>query len=209
METQNELLPKKLAQIFPTYVVGYDNENYKSINEDVLSKLELEEYTPPPAQPFQTMDNHLENREEYKDLYNWFNECLEDYRKTFQYHCEQFKIILSWANKANDQGSHRMHVHPNSFISGVYYVSEGCSPTYFEDPRYQIRSGWNVETHHAISDNIWTCPSETGTLVLFPSWLPHFTESQPFEGLRYTISFNAIPVGATNKGSLTELNLEK
>jgi hypothetical protein len=37
--------------------------------------------------------------------------------------------------------------------------------------------------------------------------MPHYTEAQPFEGLRYTISINVIPVGATNKGSLVELNL--
>lgn len=203
----NKSLPKKIANTFPTTIVGYDNPNFQKLNSIIIEKLESEAFTPEPRQPFQTLDNHLEIREEYKELYDWFNICLEDYRKTFQYHCEQFKIVLSWANKADQHGSHRMHVHPNSFLSGIYYLSENPSPTYFEDPRYQIRAGWFVATTHPINDNVWPCPSETGSLVLFPSWMPHYTEAQPFEGLRYTISINVIPVGATNKGSLVELNL--
>lgn len=203
----NGLLPKKVAHIFSTSVIGYDNPNFSTVNKKIIEQLEKEAYTPPPHQPFQTVDNHLEIRKEYKELYDWFDLCLEDYRKTFQYHCEKFKIILSWANKADYGGSHRMHVHPNSFISGIYYLSDDCSPTYFEDPRYQIRAGWFVATNHPINDNVWSCPSETGSLVLFPSWAPHYTEAQPFDGWRYTISFNAIPVGATNKGSLVEMNL--
>ena len=200
-------LKKKIANIFPTTVVGYDNPNYQTTNSKIITQLESEAYTPAPHQPYQTIDNHLEERDEYKELFDWFNICIEDYRRSFQFHCEKFKIVLAWANKSDKNGSHRMHVHPNAFISGVYYLSDNPSPTYFEDPRYQIRSGWWVATHHPINDNVWPCPSETGSLVLFPSWMPHYTEAQPFEGMRYTISINVIPVGATNKGSLVELNL--
>lgn len=200
-------LEKKIAKIFPTTVIGYDNPNFSALNSKIIVQLETEAYTPPPHQPYQTVDNHLEQRKEYEELFDWFELCIEDYRNYFQFHCEKLKIVLAWANKSDENGSHRMHVHPNSFLSGVYYLSDNLSPTYFEDPRYQIRSGWLVATNHPINDNVWTCPSETGSLVLFPSWLPHYTVAQPFEGVRYTISINVIPVGATNKGSLVELNL--
>tara|TARA_B110000503_G_C7099365_1_gene393095 strand:+ start:158 stop:793 length:636 start_codon:yes stop_codon:yes gene_type:complete len=208
-EGQNprNLMPKNVAQIFPTYIIGYENPDKEIDNQSVIKFLETQEFTPGPHQPYQTIDNHLENSLEIKKLYDWFNACLEDYRKTFNYACDGYKIILSWANKANSSGSHRMHVHPNSFISGIYYLSDSPSPTYFEDPRYQLRSGWFVATDHPIQDSVWTCPSDTGSLVLFPSWLPHFTEGQPFDGWRYSISFNVIPVGVTNSGSLTEMNL--
>lgn len=206
--TSTSQIPKKLAQIFPTYVIGYDNPNHKEQNKNIISVLEKLEFTPGPAQPYQTIDNHLYDHPELQDFYTWVNTCLEDYRRSFRYSCQEFKIILSWANKADRNGAHRMHVHPNSFISGVYYVSENPSPTMFEDPRYQIRSGWLVGTPHEIGDSTWACPSDTGTLVVFPSWLPHFTDPDPtLEGWRYTISFNIIPVGPTNKGSLLELNL--
>jgi uncharacterized protein (TIGR02466 family) len=206
-ENPRNLLPKKIANIFPTCIVGYDNPNFQTMNRQLIEELEKLEVTPGLHQPFQTIDNHLENNPAFSEFYKWVSLCLEDYRRTFRYHCDKFKIILSWANKSDQNGAHRMHVHPNSFISGIYYISENPSPTFFEDPRYQIRSGWWVATEHEVNNNVWPCPSETGNLVLFPSWLPHYTDAQPFEGWRWTISFNAIPVGATNKGSLTEMNL--
>jgi uncharacterized protein (TIGR02466 family) len=206
-ENPRNLLPKKIANIFPTCIVGYDNPNFQTMNRQLIEELEKLEFTPGPHQPFQTIDNHLENNPAFSEFNKWVSLCLEDYRRTFRYHCDKFKIILSWANKSDQNGAHRMHVHPNSFISGIYYVSENPSPTFFEDPRYQIRSGWSVATEHEVNNNVWPCPSETGNLVLFPSWLPHYTDAQPFEGWRWTISFNVIPVGATNKGSLTEMNL--
>jgi uncharacterized protein (TIGR02466 family) len=207
MNNPRNLLPKKIANIFPTCIVGYDNPNFQTMNTQLIAELEKLELTPGLQQPFQTIDNHLENNAAFSEFYKWVNVCLEDYRRTFRYHCDEFKIILSWANKSDRNGAHRMHVHPNSFVSGIYYVSENPSPTFFEDPRYQIRSGWLVATEHEVNNNVWPCPSETGNLVLFPSWLPHYTDAQPFEGWRWTISFNAIPAGATNKGSLTEMNL--
>ena len=205
-ENPRGLLVKKVAKIFPTYLIGYDNPNYVEQNKHIIEVLEKEAFTPGPQQPWQTLDNHLENRKEFKEFYDWVRTCLEDYRRTFSYHCDEFKIVISWANKADQTGAHRMHVHPNSFLSGVYYVSENPTPTIFEDPRYQTRSGFTVASHSKMEDSVFYGPAEQGTLVLFPSWLPHFTEAMPFEGTRYTISFNVVPGGTTNKGSLTEFN---
>lgn len=205
--TNNSLMQKKMSNIFSTFVLGYDNPDFIEHNKIIMELMETEEFTPGPEQPYQTVDNHLEKRPEFSNFFKWVDLCLEDYRRTFKYNCDGFKPILSWINKANDQGSHRPHVHPNSFLSAVYYISENCSPTYFEDPRYQTRSGWMVGSLSPAMSVVWECPSETGTLVIFPSWLSHYTEPQePFEGLRYTLSFNAIPTGVSNKGTLLEFN---
>jgi uncharacterized protein (TIGR02466 family) len=206
IENPRGLMNKKVAKIFPTYLLGYDNPNYVDQNKHIIEVLDKEAFTPGPQQPWQTLDNHLESRSDFKEFFTWVYECLEDYRRTFMYHCDEFKIVIAWANKANQAGAHNMHVHPNSFISGVYYVTENPTPTMFEDPRYQLRSGITVASHSQMESKVFEGPSEAGLLVLFPSWLPHFTESSKFDGIRYTISFNVVPAGATNKGSLTEFN---
>lgn len=206
MNNQENFFSKKVANIFPTVLAKYSNFNYEKINEKIIDLLEKEPYGKF-SSPFQTLDNHLELRQEYKDLYDWFDIILEDYKKTFEYSCEKFKIILSWANKADQHASHKTHIHPNSFLSGVYYLSENPSPTYFEDPRYQNRTGMHVASSSPIGAEVWPCSAENGSCIIFPSWLPHFTKAQPFEGLRHTISFNAIPTGTLNKGSLVEISL--
>lgn len=211
--TNSGLMQKKMSNIFSTYVLGYDNPNFVEQNKMIIDLMEKEEFHDGPSQPFQTIDNHLEKRPEFAEFFNWINDCLEDYRQTFRYNCDAFKPILSWINKATQEGSHQPHVHPNSYLSAVYYISDNCTPTYFEDPRIQSRSGWMVGSNSPAMSVVWQCPSETGTLVIFPSYLSHYTESiqtspysPRFDGYRYTLSFNAIPTGVSNKGTLLEFN---
>ena len=55
-----------------------------------------------------------------------------------------------------------------------------------------------------LEQNVWTCPATAGDLVIFPSWLNHWTEPQDFEGERMTLSFNIMPTGVVNKQTLME-----
>lgn len=203
------IMQKKMSNIFATYVLGYDNPNFLTHNEQIKNHLNNLDFSQDKIQPYQTIDNHLEKHEELKSFFSWVEICLEDYRRTFKYNCDSFKIILSWANKSDKNGGHRSHVHPNSFISGIYYVSDELTPTYFEDPRYQTRTGWMVGSYNFINSVVWECPAETGTLVLFPSYLSHYTEpSDTLKGWRITLSFNIIPSGISNQGTLVEFSYE-
>lgn len=211
MEQQNQgLLRKNLAQIFPTYVLGYDDPKASEHIPLILDYVNQGKWSPAPHQPYQTIDNHLHERPELKSFFDWVHLVLEDYRRTWKYHTESIKVNLSWVNKSDSNGAHQQHVHPNSFISGVYYLSKDSSPTLFEDPRYQTRSGLMVASDSEMAFNTWGCPSNTGSLILFPSWLPHYTvadsEIQPGD-YRYTLSFNSLPYGNTNTGSLIEIQL--
>ena len=50
-----------------------------------------------------------------------------------------FEITAFWANISMPSAEHRMHCHPNNFLSGVYYVAthEGDDTINFHDPRSQ------------------------------------------------------------------------
>lgn len=199
-------MKRNIAPLFPTIVVGYENENYLNMNANLLKLFSTEKFHPSKYgyDPEQTVDSHLENREEYSEFFSWINTCLNDYKEHFKLQTEGLRVSLSWANKGNQYTEHRSHYHPNSLISGVYYVSDNCSPTYFEAPCTEKKTGLVVVSNSILDHNVWTCPSGTGELVLFPSWLQHFTEPQPFEGNRYTISLNVMPVGLTNPHTLIE-----
>lgn len=199
-------MQKKVAEIFPTIIVGYENPNFSEINPKLIAVLEGMAYTPPPYTPEQTLDNHLEKNPAFAELFEWINQCVEDYRRTFKYQCDSLVPVLSWVNRGNKDTAHTSHTHPNSFISGIYYISENPSPTFFEDPRFQIRNGVSVHSFSKFGQNVWPCPSETGTLVLFPSWLEHYVDAQPnLVGDRYTLSLNIMPRGLVNGNSLTEI----
>lgn len=199
-------MKRNIAPLFPTIVVGYENENYLDMNTKLLKLLDKEEFYPSKYgyDPEQTKDNHLENREEYSEFFSWVQTCLDDYKEHFGLMTEGLRVSLSWANKSTQYTEHRRHYHPNSYISGIYYITDKPSPTYFDCPVTVKRTGVVVVSQSILDHNVWTCPSATGELVLFPSWLEHYTEPQPFEGNRYTLSINVMPVGITNKNTLIE-----
>lgn len=199
-------IDKKIETIFPTVVVGYKNKNHLEMNSKILDLLEKESFNVAlnGAHPDQTTNNHLERMKEYSDFFDWVKICLDDYKNYFNLQTEGLKVVLSWANKSTKNSEHRIHFHQNSFISGVYYLNSKPSPTYFECPVVSKRTGIVVLSDSILDANVWEHPAKEGELVLFPSWLEHKTCPQEFDGYRYTISINVMPVGMTNPGTLIE-----
>ena len=138
-------------------------------------------------------------------LMGFFEDSLMEYRVYHKLYCDALDISLCWFNHA-PAGSgfgHPLHRHPMSYVSAVYYVTGGA-PTYFEDPVTSrthdtldvfkedlLQSDWGINT---------AIDAEPGKLIIFPSWLKHYSGRQLDDTDRYTVSFNAFPVGKVNAG---------
>tara|TARA_B100001564_G_scaffold212300_1_gene178622 strand:- start:3650 stop:4210 length:561 start_codon:yes stop_codon:yes gene_type:complete len=157
--------------------------------------------------PFQTLNTHLHEKEEYSFFYDWVNACLENYYHTYRLNTEGLRVNLSWANVSPKMNEHRPHVHPNSWLSGIYYCTPNTPPTYFDTPLPHSRHGIVVQSESKLAQNVWQCPSDIGTLILFPSWLEHFTMPSTYSGTRMTISINVMPVGLTSSPANTSFGL--
>ena len=57
-------------------------------------------------------------------LRSWIEDCVSDYFKatTAPKHNVNLKITQSWVNFSDPGQYHHKHAHPNSFVSGVYYL---------------------------------------------------------------------------------------
>lgn len=85
------------------------------------------------------------------------------------------------------------HIHSNSLLSGVFYAKtpENCGDIVFKDLAAvaknmciaQIRDFPAVET-------IYTQEVKEGVMVIFPSWLPHYTLPNESNEDRIMVSFN-------------------
>jgi uncharacterized protein (TIGR02466 family) len=107
----------------------------------------------------------------------------------------EFAITGCWANVAAPGGWHRVHSHPNNFLSGVYYVQvqEGAETIAFHDPRPQagvIRPPVTELTAYNTDQVIVTVA--VGTLLVFPAWLPHSVDSNASAAERISVSFNVM-----------------
>lgn len=117
---------------------------------------------------------------------------------------ETLKITQSWAVKSKEKHSLYQHIHPNSVISGVYYVDVADSEVgttfyrpdtifssdrhsspivaYTQDPVERNTRSWLVPQH--------TLPAVNHHLYLFPSHLAHGVTETETPNHRCVLSFN-------------------
>jgi len=119
------------------------------------------------------------------------------------------RITQSWVNYTKPGQQHHKHAHPNSFISGVFYVKANKETDrifFFKEGYQQIKlpvDQWNLYNSES-----WWLPVGTGELILFPSSLTHMVEEVKGEDLRVSLSFNTFPVGYVgDDATLTGLHL--
>jgi len=121
------------------------------------------------------------------------------------------KITQSWLNWTKPKQYHHKHAHPNSLISGCYYVNarkDSDRIYFYRDGYQQIKfppAEWNPYNSES-----WWYPFGTGDLVLFPSSLTHMVQPVEGEDTRISLAFNTFPIGVIgDENELTALKLEK
>jgi uncharacterized protein (TIGR02466 family) len=100
-------------------------------------------------------------------------------------------ITQSWLNYTETNQYHHKHQHPNSLVSGVFYINcheEHDKIKFFKDsykivrPEVKNWNLWNSET--------WWFPVKTGDIILFPSSLTHMVETKQGDNTRISLAFN-------------------
>jgi uncharacterized protein (TIGR02466 family) len=88
-------------------------------------------------------------------------------------------ITNMWANIANPNRRHFMHMHPNCLLSGLVYIKtpKNCGPTTFASPRLLAR---NIEPNYVqkndLNRDVFVMPPEKGRMVIWPAHIPHAVE---------------------------------
>ena len=99
-----------------------------------------------------------------------------------------------WINIMPKGVSHGLHLHPNSVVSGTYYVRTpaGCPGLKFEDPRLSrlMAAPPRLADARPIHRAHVTYPARAGHVTLFESWLRHEVVANPLSSERISISFN-------------------
>jgi len=118
-------------------------------------------------------------------------------------------ITQSWLNYTEKNQYHHKHAHPNSLVSGVFYINcheEHDKIKFFNDTYKTIRT--EVKDWNMWNSESWWFPVKTGDVILFPSSLTHMVETKQGDNTRISLAFNVFIKGTVgiNK-SLTELIL--
>ena len=112
----------ELLTVFPTPVQIY---KYEDSIEKELKYIENIEWTPQPANAnFKTKDSYLTKHESLKNITSFFKECIDDFTKNIYQSEQRLVITQCWGNKNPKGSKHHEHVHPNSIVSGVFYLRQ-------------------------------------------------------------------------------------
>ena len=90
---------------------------------------------------------------------------------------------------------HDSHVHPNSMLSGVFYLKadKNVAPLYLKDPRSaRLFNGFTHKdvTKKDTSRNIESFQPKSGDRIIFESWVPHVIPPSKIESERITLVYN-------------------
>jgi uncharacterized protein (TIGR02466 family) len=145
-----------------------------------------------------SIDNYICRSSKLKKLKQFFDESILHYFTTVyrpKYDVMP-RITQSWVNYTKPGEHHHKHAHPNSFISGVFYIQSDAEKDriyFYKDGYQQIKipaadwNEWNSES--------WWFEAVTGKLILFPSSLTHMVETVQAEQTRVSLSFNTFLSG--------------
>jgi len=187
----------EVRRLFPTFVwkAQLRPEVYKPLNALTLGRLEAMRRERPPLQPGEAWqsNNGLHGLPEFRPLVSCIHTAAERVLEFLRIGSSELRITGCWANVSAPGAGHRMHTHPNNFLSGVYYVQvQGDADTVnFHDPRGQtaiIRPPVTELT--AYNTDQVVVEIGTGTLLVFPAWLPHSVDANRSANPRISVSFN-------------------
>ncbi|HRP95865.1 MAG TPA: TIGR02466 family protein [Rhodocyclaceae bacterium] len=186
-----------IVSMFPTLVwkIQLDDAVRDAVAAQVLGLLEtLREGEPPLAcgQGWQS-ERALHRHEALGELVGYVEAAMGSVLRFLRIGADAFKITGCWATVLAPGGQHRLHSHPNNYLSAVYYLrtAAGADTVNFHDPRAQtgvIRPPV-VELTAANTDQVVVRVAD-GMLLVFPAWLAHSVDANGSERERISISFN-------------------
>ena len=154
-------------------------------------------------------DTYILNQKAFKDLkidldlrvQDYFDKVISPANNITPY------ITQSWLNYTETNQYHHKHTHPNSLISGVFYIN--CDDkfdkikffnTEYKTIKPEIKD-WNIWNSES-----WWFPVKTGDIIMFPSSLHHMVETKEGTNTRISLAFNVFIKGKFGSNyALTEL----
>ncbi len=201
-----------INSIFPTPIyISKLNRELTNKELSFIDKTKLDVYKN--AGNTTSNNNYILNDKAFKNLKTEIDLRVQDYFDKIISPINNITpyITQSWLNYTETNQYHHKHAHPNSLVSGVFYINcdEKFDKIKFFNESYKIIKpeikNWNIWNSES-----WWFSVKTGDIILFPSSLTHMVETKEGNNTRISLAFNVFIKGiiGDNK-NLTELILYK
>ena len=182
--------------LFPKVVGSFNLE--RNLTKKELAKInlilsELEKNTENHA----SKNKFVLNDPDLFNLKQFIDESIKQYLHDVLDENTQLNVTQSWLNKTLKNEGHHFHCHPNSYLSGVFYVKTNDDDKitfYKNDPRNNyykpVVNNWN-----SANSPSWWLPTPQNSLIIFSSDL-HHSVPKTLNDERISLSFNTFPIGS-------------
>jgi uncharacterized protein (TIGR02466 family) len=179
----------KIMDLFPTplYITNINKPISTQQKEYLLNAPKIENMG-----NLRGEDGYILNQPMFAELKDFIMQCIKEYVDSV-YATKDLDVYItqSWANYTKPKEFHHKHSHPNSFISGVFYVN--AKPKEDMIKFYKERSAifdFMPKQPNNYNSNDVAILVETGDLVLFPSNFVHEVPPTTSNETRISIAFN-------------------
>ena len=172
-----------------------------SLVEDTLEKVKKLDYRSYNEPEGVGTSNDIHTNPEFRGLHDWFQKCIDTLHVDNGWQADRIVVNKSWVNRsdANTGHHHDPHRHPMSYLSGIFYLTEG-PPTVFLDPLAQREWAQLHLDGGPARDCRQFIHSGAGGCFIFPSYMIHSSVENYEDVDRYSIAFNTFPQGNLNSG---------
>lgn len=196
----NKFMSVQIIPIFPSLVLASEVENFKEIKKDLVSWVKKYQLLNNncPVSGRNAWQSHTDFFKKEKSFFKYKN-LIEKAISTIiiSFSNKKYKITNMWINLNKPQGYNVAHTHPDSDLSGVFWINipKNSGVLRFESPnhftQYRAIHNSNEEIKNSLNyyHDFWLEPSE-GKIIIFSSDIKHFVETNESEEERISISFN-------------------
>jgi len=208
-------MDNKIHKIFstPIYKVKVPKKFISLINSLNKEEMGMDDLDPndPLVKKFglQSKNTYILHSKVYKNFKKFITDQINDYGyNILGFDSKNWVVTQSWVNQKNSNEKHHLHNHTNSIISGVFFYGKKDKNTpslNFFNP-FSIQGMETINSYsfqpdirEDVPDNttyfsqIHKVPYIPGTMVLFPSYLPHNVATNDTNTTRKSLAFNSLP----------------
>ena len=161
-------------------------------------------------------DTYVLRRPELKDLNTWLTTMSDQFLKNIFSPNGEFELYItqSWLNVTKPGERHHRHRHPNSILSGTFYIQtipNDRIQVYADTTSHPLLYAYDFEFKNQNMHNAWSYSQtiKTNDLVIFSSNLEHSVPVNKSNEIRISLAFNTFMRGKVgNSIYLTELVLQ-
>jgi uncharacterized protein (TIGR02466 family) len=198
-----------IIPVFPTTITQSNIGKY-SVDQNLLTTIQQDCHT-------NTGGNCYSKNQQILNLTEFLNLKTLLLQEVTKYFDEIFRspktitpyITTSWMNFNTKGQEHHPHQHPNSILSGVFYLNVDSNDSIMFTKSSSNQIVFKPTEYTIFNSDSWSIPVANGDVVLFPSNLFHAVPPVTHDNTRISIAFNVFIKGEIGEASeSTYLNLQ-